>query len=246
MCGKCLLVISLEGNIGVGKSTALNGIMKRLLGFERVAYVPEPAQAWLEAGFLQEMYAGNIEKCSFQHMILTSLTTCLLEELVKDRPPLVIITERSPHSNFHVFAKAVLHGRSLDLYEHSWKDLIRLLQARVAIRHVVLGTEPMQLFQRIRQRNRECESQITYDYLRTIQACHDAWVANGPDGSFSRVSCADDVDTVVDNICAAISKFLQPLLDKVSDQDDRDYIEAMRVLLDAKKVPDDNITLQTV
>ena len=246
MSGKCLLVVSLEGNIGAGKSTALHGIMKRLSKLERVAFVPEPADAWLKAGFLQEMYAGNIEKCSFQHMILTSLTACLLEELVKDRPPLLIITERSPHSNFHVFAKAVLRGRPLDLYEHSWKDVIRMVQGRVAIRHVVLETEPRQLFERIRQRNRECESQITLDYLQTIRARHDEWIANGSDESFSRVSCADDVETAIDNICTAISNFLQPVMDKASDQDDRDYIQAMRVLLDAKKVPDGNIALQTV
>ena len=97
-------MISVEGGIGAGKSTLLQ-LLKRIFdGKMGIAFVDEPVDEWIEEGFLAGMYDGSISTAAFQHMALQSLAGDLLKA-VADWPA-VIITERSPFSNYHVFGKA--------------------------------------------------------------------------------------------------------------------------------------------
>lgn len=88
------LVISIEGGIGVGKSTLFAKLKAKFKENVSIAFVSEPAEEWTNHGFLQGMYDGTINRATFQHMVLMSLTADLLKALKKK--PDVIISERSP------------------------------------------------------------------------------------------------------------------------------------------------------
>lgn len=88
------LVISIEGGIGVGKSTLFAKLKAKFKENVSIAFVSEPAEEWTNYGFLQGMYDGTINRATFQHMVLMSLTADLLKALKKK--PDVIISERSP------------------------------------------------------------------------------------------------------------------------------------------------------
>ena len=90
------VVIAIEGNIGVGKSTQIRRLQQLFEDNDRVVVLPEPVDEWVDKGFLQGMYDGTISKGEFQHMVLMSLAGDLLKALAVKPTPAVIITERSP------------------------------------------------------------------------------------------------------------------------------------------------------
>ena len=90
------VVVAIEGNIGVGKSTQIRRLQQLFEDNDRVVVLPEPVEEWVDKGFLQGMYDGTISKGEFQHMVLMSLAGDLLKALALKPTPAVIITERSP------------------------------------------------------------------------------------------------------------------------------------------------------
>jgi deoxyadenosine/deoxycytidine kinase len=87
------LIIAIEGNIGIGKSTLLANLRKHFALDESVAIVDEPVALWEEHGLLEAMYTDTLSRCAFQLMALTTRYTALLDALASKAK--VIITERS-------------------------------------------------------------------------------------------------------------------------------------------------------
>ena len=93
------LMICIEGNIGVGKSTVMRALEKRFADRSDVLFLHEPVEEWRAHGFLQRMYGPHTEDCDvegFQYMALLSLISGLLKALSRDPAPKYIIAERSP------------------------------------------------------------------------------------------------------------------------------------------------------
>ena len=53
------LVLSIEGNIGIGKSTLLGLLRERYAQDASVVFVDEPVDLWEKSGLLQAMYAST-------------------------------------------------------------------------------------------------------------------------------------------------------------------------------------------
>ena len=100
------LHIAIEGNIGVGKSTLLTKV-ESFLNAGSTFVAAEPVDQWIDRGFLAGMYDGSLHKGSFQLMVLASLAGRIAGALADDAIEM-IISERSIHSNYHVFAKSSL------------------------------------------------------------------------------------------------------------------------------------------
>lgn len=93
-------VLSIEGNIGVGKTTQILRLKELFKDNDRVVVLPEPVEEWVQKGFLEGMYSGSISKGEFQHCVLMSLAGDLLKALAQKPAPALIITERSPWGAF--------------------------------------------------------------------------------------------------------------------------------------------------
>ena len=91
------LVISIEGNIGIGKSTLLSHLKARWKDDPTVAFVCEPVELWEQHGLLEAMYANTISRSSFQLMAVITRYGTLAQALASDAS--LIITERSVHSD---------------------------------------------------------------------------------------------------------------------------------------------------
>lgn len=167
-------VITLEGGISTGKSTLFYWLKGQLKDVPGIAFVDEPVEEWLEKGFLGDMYSGDISKGEFQHMALMSLSGDLLKTLARG-PYSVIITERSPWSNYHTFGKANLEGRSFDLYQHTWERVLAGLPSELQVRHLYLRTPVETIMQRVAERGREAEQGIPAEYHQKIHETHEAW-----------------------------------------------------------------------
>lgn len=101
-----ILLIAIEGAIGVGKSTVVKRLKSFLNGKIGISFVDEPVDEWLQHGFLQGMYDGTITPATFQHMVLQSLAGDLLKTIATE-DPVIIISERSAFGNYHVFGKVI-------------------------------------------------------------------------------------------------------------------------------------------
>ena len=101
-------VISLEGNIGTGKSALLNHLKKIHALDLSVIFLDEPVTEWVLHGFLERVYTEPAVGLAFQLMVLTCLVCDLRKALMRKPTPRLVVTERGPFGNYHVFAKANL------------------------------------------------------------------------------------------------------------------------------------------
>ena len=119
--------LSVEGGIGVGKSTCLAALAGRYAHDPAVIVLPEPVDAWREHGLLQRMYANEMTKLEFQLVALATIAGPLAEALRRPGVRLVI-TERSPLSSWRVFAKLNLsEADDMAAFELAYAALLRTL-----------------------------------------------------------------------------------------------------------------------
>lgn len=187
----------------------------------------EPADEWVERGFLQGVYRGEIPLPSFQHMVLTSLTSRLAAHVHDSPRPLVIITERSPFSNFHVFAKLHLSGVELQLYEHSWKDVVAMFHRVAKVKHIVLEGATETLLKRIATRDRSGENLITRGDVERLQQQHSRWLDDACEpADYRRVSHDSAPHVTANDVCKAVAFFIREHLEEARDSD-RPHLDAM-------------------
>ena len=169
-------VVAIEGNIGAGKSTQVEHLQKLFKDNKRVVVLPEPVKEWVDKGFLQGMYDGSISKGEFQHMVLMSLAGDLLKALAQKPTPALIITERSPWGNYHVFGKANLSGTSHDLYKHTWERVLGGLPSELDVKYIYLQTKVDTIVERMKKRGREAEEGVPREYLEVLDGNHEDFI----------------------------------------------------------------------
>jgi len=125
-------LITIEGNIGVGKST-LMAFLKSFAWADAdisVVFIDEPVEEWLEYGLLQNLYDQNISAEAFQYAALSSVVahTCKAIMAAPSGTKL-FIAERSVASNMQVFAKASLREvPQLRTFEYAYAHIVALLR----------------------------------------------------------------------------------------------------------------------
>jgi len=210
------LVISIEGNIGVGKSTVMRGLKAAMLqcdvpnpeDVERdVVFIDEPVEEWKAHGFLERMYTEPASKPAFQHMVLMSLAGDLLKALARKPPPKLIITERSPWGNYHTFGKANLSGNDMKMYEFTWKRLIAGLPSDLNVRYIYLQAPVATLVARVQDRAREEEVGVPSEYLGCLDALHEEWLQT--ETWMQTVDASRGCAKVLDDVAHAINEWLE-------------------------------------
>ena len=103
-------IISIEGNIGSGKSTFLSYLRNNCSS--NIIFVKEPIDYWEQIKdretnetMLQKFYKDQkLYSFSFQMMAFISRFS-ILRETIKQNPSAIIITERCLYTDKYVFAK---------------------------------------------------------------------------------------------------------------------------------------------
>ena len=193
-------VITIEGGIGVGKSTVLRGLAQQM--GPGVHFIDEPVAKWQESGMLQAMYDNQLPSGVFQQMALMTRAASILKAL---RLPGVhtIITERSPFSDLHVFAKTTLSGLTLQAYELTYEELMSTLPGIDL--HVILLDAPIEvLLQRIESRSRVAEKNIGKKYLEHLADAHSRFFAEVNAVSRHRVNAVDSPSQILENVYTII------------------------------------------
>ena len=174
-----LRIISIEGGIGVGKSTVMAHLREAM---PELHFIDEPVDLWEEAGLLDAMYHGSIPPGTFQIAALSTRMAPLLKAVREGHR--VIVTERCPWSDLQVFTKANLPEGSVELtaYTMAYDALMTAMPPYITLWNIYLTAKVDTLVTRMETRNRgaertECEAAKANrrSYLERLQQRHDAF-----------------------------------------------------------------------
>jgi deoxyadenosine/deoxycytidine kinase len=181
--------IAVAGNIGVGKSTLVSMLCERL-GWQPF-YEPVAENPYL-ADFYQDMRAWAF------HSQIFFLTHRLRSHRQLLDHPTSAIQDRTVYEDAEVFAcNLYQQGLISERDYRSYRELYQVLAAFLPPPDLViyLRASSHTLFDRIQQRGRSYEREITKDYLEQLNSLYEAWI-----GGFSLCPVltvpADDLDYV--------------------------------------------------
>jgi deoxyadenosine/deoxycytidine kinase len=194
------MIVTIEGNIGAGKSTFLK--MCETMKFDKdhvVLY--EKVDEWMNIreddndgnskSIFDMFYQDKTRYCFlFQSYVLMSRVKSVLET-VEANPGKVIICERSFMTDYEVFSKSLKDMGELTPLEwkvyDKWHDLVVEIFKVPIVGQIYLCADPETCFQRVQERNRQSEDTITMEYLQKLHKFHDLWLGN-PTGNFLKIN----------------------------------------------------------
>lgn len=175
-------IVSIEGNIGAGKSVLLAKLRQRFEQRDDVIFVEEPIDEWLQmrdaegASILQRYYEDPAKHAfSFQMLACISRLKRLRRALASGAR--YIICERSLATDRHVFAELLHASGQLTSWEFKiYTDWYTMFSADLpATRHLYLAVDSATCEERIATRGRKGEK-VDPTYLTKCGQAHDVWM----------------------------------------------------------------------
>lgn len=176
-------IISIEGNIGSGKSTFLENLKKHYNGHDNIVFLREPVDEWEKIkdkngnSMLQKFYADQ-EKYSFAFQMMAYISRlAILREAIKNNigKDIIIVTERSLYTDKYVFAKMLydqgkIEEASYQIYKHWFDEFAK----DFPISNVIyVNADPEKCYERIHKRARLGEEIIPLSYLEECHKYHE-------------------------------------------------------------------------
>tara|TARA_E500000178_G_scaffold356666_1_gene436837 strand:- start:9258 stop:9992 length:735 start_codon:yes stop_codon:yes gene_type:complete len=186
-----ILIYSIDGNIGSGKSTIVESLKEKFndnyLKNDKVdfVFVDEPVDIWQAVtdpdgeNILEKFYKDQ-KKYSFPFQMMAYISRLSrLKGVIKrtKKQFTVIVTERSVFTDYEIFAK-MLHDEgkiediSFNIYKLWFNEFISELPFKGVI---YVRTDPTLCDERIKIRNRQGED-IPIEYLEKCHIYHENWM----------------------------------------------------------------------
>jgi deoxyadenosine/deoxycytidine kinase len=181
------IIITIDGNIGAGKSTFLNYLRQK---FPKFNYIDEPVDIWTnlkneQGETLLEVYYKDKKRWafSFQNCVFLTRTINLINcinkwKTDKDYESNIFITERCVATDFNIFVKMLYDDGFIDKLEWSiYKQWYHYLILDNKIDGIIyIKCEPEKCKERIGKRGRTGEQIITLEYLNKLHSYHEKWI----------------------------------------------------------------------
>jgi deoxyguanosine kinase len=179
------MIISIEGNIGSGKTTLVKLLKEKLKDNENFIFLQEPVDDWLKIAddsgesILTKFY-NNQEKYSFAFQIMAYTSRMkLVKSAVTNNPDKIIIAERSIHTDRNVFAKMLYDDKKIEsicykIYNDMFDEFID--HTTDVNKIIFVDAAPYKCYERINKRNREGEKSIPLEYLDKCNTYHQTWL----------------------------------------------------------------------
>ena len=170
------MLISIDGNIGAGKSTLINSISKYN---DNVTVIPEPVKLWEP---LLKKYSENPKKYAYELQQQTAKHYINIKKQIKQmsknnnthykEDPLIIIIERSLATSINVFAKYQYHQKFINQKQwNKFQETYSKHKINFDCRVMICTSTDICMF-RINKRSRSFESMIPKTYLDELQTLH--------------------------------------------------------------------------
>ena len=176
--------ISIEGNIGSGKSTILKIIREN---FPELSILDEPLTEWQNVGEKKDinllgLYYGQPERWGFTFQIYAFMSRLAKwTEYSQMTGKGIRVSERSLLSDRFIFASIMKDMAILDEAEHAiylqfYDHLVSMSQIVDLFGVIYIQCSPETCEKRILKRSREGEGGIPLDYLQRIHDKHEEWL----------------------------------------------------------------------
>ena len=180
------IIITIDGNIGSGKSTFFNSLKRNMENKADVIFLEEPVEQWNNIRdendiTILENYCKNQTKYAFSFQIMACVTRMKILMKALNNPKIkFIISERSLVTDKNVFAKMLYDSGNIskidyDIYKVFYNTHAELIKNIVL---VYIRTNPHVCIKRIAKRNRKGEDAITLGYLEMCNNYHEKWILN--------------------------------------------------------------------
>lgn len=176
-------IISIDGNIGSGKSTLYNFLRDKYKNNKEIGFVEEPVDTWNDivdeknVPILTNLYKDT-HKYAFRFQMMAYISRLhLLRQAVISNNYQVIITERSVMTDRHIFAKMLHEDGHIALDEMTiylkWFD--EFINDVYPSSFVYVQADPKICDERIKKRARPGEI-IDFAYLKRCHDFHEDWM----------------------------------------------------------------------
>lgn len=193
------IIVSVEGNIGSGKSTLTRYLQEKYIDdyiknggmrdtgtdktdaptpMSNVVFLQEPVDVWSRicddkgVTILEHFYQDQ-EKYAFAFQMMAYISRLnLLKSTIEKYPDAIIVTERSLYTDKHVFMRMLNNGKQINSIERAiYEEWFDSFSDGFKLDGVIyVSADPEKCKERVEHRSRDGESTISLDYLRT---CHD-------------------------------------------------------------------------
>ena len=178
-------IISIEGNIGSGKSTFVEQL-KQTLKHDNICFLQEPVELWntivdKDGITILEHYYKDNKKWAFSFQMMAYISRLSLLKKAIESNYEIIITERSLTTDKHVFCQMLYDTDLIEDIEftiyNKWFEEFNTIEN---IQYVYLKTDPEISYERVLKRSR-CGETIPLSYLINCSHYHDKWLSNEKD-----------------------------------------------------------------
>ena len=172
------IVLSVEGNIGAGKSTFLR-VMESHFGVENVEFIPEPVHLWTNCNGHNMLEAFYSDSKRYAYMFQSFAFVTRMMEQSKPQKKLIRILERSGLSD-HCFAQNCHENGLMNDIEfasyQTWYNYLINNMPGAPDGLVYLRTTPKVCHHRMSHRNRQEEEGVPLSYLEQLHTRHEEWL----------------------------------------------------------------------
>ena len=176
-------IISIEGNVGSGKSTFVQTLKEHFKDKPNVFILPEPIDEWLqikdEEGNILQHYYKDQKKYSFAFQMMAYISRLAILKKAMETGYEYIITERCLETDRHVFCQMLYDDRFINEIEfqiyNKWFECFVLKPFEKI--YVYMKCDPEVAYERVKTRGRP-EEAIPIEYLQKCHDYHDSWMKN--------------------------------------------------------------------
>lgn len=177
------VIVSIDGNIGSGKSTFIKKLREKYGDNPEIYFVDEPVKEWEELqsedgnNLVENFYADKKRYAYiFQNFAYISRLKRLYNALKTNAK--IIVTERSVESDRYLFAKMLYEGGLLNKLEWdvylSWYGFMNIKVDKI----IYIRTTVDNCMNRIKMRHRSGEDLIERSYIDNLNKKHEEWLSD--------------------------------------------------------------------
>ena len=211
-------MISVEANIGAGKSTFLKIFGEKWPELFNVIY--EPLDEWQNKyvdvdNNILGLFYGDISRWAYTFQSNAFITRIQKYQREK-KDGMINLTERSIYSDNKLFAENLMEDGKMNqiewkLYENWFNWLSHTFDAKPK-GIIYLRCEPEIAYERVKKRSRSEEDTISLEYLKRLHDYHEKWLMNQTDIPVLVIEVTDDFegnDEKIGEMFTSIQDFIE-------------------------------------
>ena len=180
------IIISIEGNIGSGKTTFINQLMnvEKMKTNNTICFLKEPVNLWesiknTNNETMIECFYKEQEKYAFSFQIMAYVSRIALIKEAINNGYKYIFTERCIYTDKNVFLKMLFESNKLEKMNNDiYNMLFETFTQEYNIYHIYIETTPEVALKRVIKRDRAGETNISLEYLTMCNNYHNNWLVN--------------------------------------------------------------------